>query len=259
MIVYNNRTVWRGIRQCWKSLYYLKSYIFPGFWFYWRQLWGVSCASHKVTKWLLGWLHSRFLLLTHRECCPPCGQMGCAPRGSCSKQDLAHSRIPTVSSNPEIVISVRGTAESPHKLTSTTPATPVAFHTQSEVIHGFILYLCKGIIWFQANAYRWQFSLGSLERMPQIENQLWELWAPAHSILFLSYSLAKSTSSYFQNSLRFLFKDFLAPMKGNRRDESQFLEECLRATSTYALSLLQWTLDTMVRCLRQQRLIRQSL
>lgn len=61
--------------------------------------------------------------------------------------------------------------------------------------------------------------------MPQIENQLWELWAPAHSILFLSYSLAKSASSYFQNSLRFLFKDFLAPTKGNRNDESQFLEE----------------------------------
>ena len=33
---------------------------------------------------------------------------------------------------------MRGTAESPYKLTSTTPAIPVAFHTQSEVIHGFI-------------------------------------------------------------------------------------------------------------------------
>ena len=33
---------------------------------------------------------------------------------------------------------MRGTAESPQKLTSTTPATPAAFHTQSEVIHGFL-------------------------------------------------------------------------------------------------------------------------
>ena len=60
--------------------------------------------------------------------------------------------------------------------------------------------------------------------MPQIENQLWELWAPAHSILFLNDLLANSPSSYFQNSLRFLFKDFLVSVKRNRSDESQFLE-----------------------------------
>lgn len=88
-----------------KILHYWKSYIFPVFWFYWRQLLGVSCASHKIPKWLLDWLHGRLLLLTHRECCPPYGQMGCAPQGRCSKQDLTHSRILTVSSNPEIVIS----------------------------------------------------------------------------------------------------------------------------------------------------------
>ena len=76
------------------------------FWFYWRQLWGVPHASHKVTKWLLDWLHSRFLLPTHRECCPSYGQMRCTPQGRCSKQDLVHSRTPTVSSNPEIVSSV---------------------------------------------------------------------------------------------------------------------------------------------------------
>lgn len=121
-----------------KILYYWKSYIFPVFWFYWRQLLGVSCASHKIPKWLLDWLHGRLLLLTHRECCPPYGQMGCAPRAGAVSRT---SRIQESSLSPVIPDSdqwMRGTAESPHQLTPTTPATPAAFHTQSEVMHGFI-------------------------------------------------------------------------------------------------------------------------
>lgn len=54
-------------------------------------------------------------------------------------------------------------------------------------------------------------------------------YLPTHPNLFLSYLLAKLPSPPFQNSLRFLFKDFLWPMKVNRSDMPHFLVEASKS------------------------------
>lgn len=153
--------------------------------FYWTAVRCVMCLSQSP-KWLgLTGFTADFCFWPTESAVLPMGRWGVLPRAGAKHNSLASIQ----ESPPSPVIprydqkTFRGTAESPHQLTPTTPATPAAFHSEWSYTW---LYLCKGIIWFQA-AYRWQFPRAPLKEkvMPQIENQLWELWAPAHSILLL--------------------------------------------------------------------------